>query len=230
MFRLRALAIGGFVMTILPAQAAAATIVFTDDASFQAALSGSQSILNFDSYPLGNITGNEFIGQGLSFVPRATGLPGQMEVAPPAFFSTTRYLNIGERPFVCCDGQDDALTVNVHGNWRALGFSFIDGFIPSLGESITFYGDTANVLYMRSPGAGAVTFIGIIADENIRRVFIDEAPEDSDDVGYDNFTLGNEAVGAAVPEPSTLVLVGVGAGALLRKTRRGRSSPRGAAR
>src|SRR5690349_4985802 len=80
-------------------RAAAATTVFTDSSAFNAALSGAQSTLNFDSAALGSIAGNEFASQGFIFASPA-GLA--LEVAPPASFAATNYLNIGERPFQCC--------------------------------------------------------------------------------------------------------------------------------
>ncbi|NWF84919.1 MAG: PEP-CTERM sorting domain-containing protein, partial [Bryobacteraceae bacterium] len=70
------------------------------------------------------------------------------------------------------------------------------------GESITFLGDSGVLaVYPSIPG-----FIGIVSDaEFVRRIVINELREDSDDVGYDDFTLGNP-----IPEPSTFGLLATG--------------------
>jgi hypothetical protein len=180
-------------------RAGAATTVFTDPAAFAAALSGPQTTLNFDSAPLGGITGSEFAAQGFTFSSPA-GLA--MEVAPPSSFAVSNYLNVGERPFQCCsDNNNDSLDITITGDWSALAFSFIDGAVPgNASESITFYGNSGNVLYTRAPGDSATSFIGIVSDQPIRRALVIEAANDGDDMGYDNFVLGN-AVLSAVPEP-----------------------------
>ena len=178
-------------------RAAAATTVFTDATAFAAALSGTQSTLNFDSAAVGGISGSEFSSQGFVFASPA-GLA--LEVAPPSGFAPSNYLNIGERPFQGgIDNNNDSLDITIVGDWSAAAFSFIDGAVPAnASESITFYGNGGNVLYTRT--SGAVSFIGIVTDQPIRRALVSEAANDGDDLGYDNFVLGNPVL-SAVPEP-----------------------------
>jgi hypothetical protein len=186
---------------------AQAISVFTDEASFIAALSGPQSLLDFNSAPLASITGNEFSAQGFLF---SSPVAGSLEVAPPDFFSSSRYLNVGERPMVCCDGDNDSLNVTIVGNWRAVGFSFVDGFVPSGSESIAFLDTLGNTIYSRSSSDGAVGFIGLLADTAIGSIVITEAPNDVDDIGYDNFRLGNAVPISSVPDSgSTLALLSI---------------------
>lgn len=197
------------VLTAAIPQATDAALVFTNEASFISALSGTQVLLDFQTAAFGPINGSEFAAQGFIFDSPVNGPAGQLSIV------TGAYLNIGRQPFAPeDDGNNDSLEVTMIGDWRALGFRFFDGLVPGNGESVTFYGDNDVILYSRSPLDGAVDYIGIIADSPIRRVSIVEAAGDFDDIGYDNFRL------ASVPEASTVLLGVLGAAGLLLNRRR----------
>lgn len=87
------------VLLVMADRASAGTVtVYPNEASFLAAMTGA-TLLGFNSFPVQQ--------------------PGQLEIAPPAFFSSTNNLNIGERPFVCGDGWGDTLDVTIVGNYQA---------------------------------------------------------------------------------------------------------------
>lgn len=71
------------------------------------------------------------------------------------------------------------------------------------------------MLYTRTPADGATSFIGLVTDQPIRRALVIEAANDSDDLGYDNFVLGNQVL-SAVPEPASATLL---LGSLARRRR-----------
>ncbi|MBI2486546.1 MAG: hypothetical protein HYW01_06240 [Deltaproteobacteria bacterium] len=188
-------------------------IIFTDEVSFVSALSGPQSVVDFNSSSTGPISGNEFTAQGFIFDSPLASPLGQLEIAPPSFFASSNYLNIDRRPFAPGDdGNEDDLEITIVGNWQAVGFRIIDGDNLS-GESVTVFDQSGGVIHMTT--SGPTSFFGIITDVPIGRVFVDEAAFDSDDVGYDNFRLGNavndadgDAAGcplACVPPPSYMV-------------------------
>jgi hypothetical protein len=193
--------------------AMAITTVYTNEAAFIAAIAGrTQSVIDFESSPQGDIDGTEFSAQGMTFSSPLAGEPGQLEVAPPDSFAATQYLNVGERPFVCCDGDNDSLFVDIVGNWYAAGFGVVDSLVPGTAESIRFLGNSSNLLYLRTSADEAVPYLGIVTDEPIRRIVIVEAADDGDDVGYDNFRL-------AVPEPGAIWLAAVAAGFVIVRCR-----------
>ena len=219
--RIRIILIGiGLAFLLGHVPASAAPVIYTSEMDFASALSGSQSSVDFEGSSLGPIAGNEFSGQGFIFQSPLSGLRGQLEIAPPptsapSFYPTTaplfyssNYLNIGERPFWSGDGTEDSLDILIQGSWKAVGFLIVDSSIPYWSnESITVYDQSGNIIYTRLQSDGAVNYFGIIADVPIGRISISEAFGDGDDVGYDNFRLGNQE-GVHTPEPATLILVG----------------------
>ena len=186
--------------------ASAAPVVYTDETSFITALSGSQSLVDFNSSSQGPIVGNEFSLQGFIFDSPLAFPLGNLEIAPADFFASSNYLNIDERPFVSGDGDEDDLDIFIQGSWMAVGFRIVDSSIPQLGESITVYDTLNNNIYTRT--TDAIDYFGIIADVPIGKISINEL-SDGDDVGYDDFRLGNQA-STIVPEPATMLLLGLG--------------------
>ena len=205
--------VAGTTLLLAATQASAIPITFSNQANFLAALTTLGPLVDFEDKTVGqNLTGNEYaISAGITFTALATPPPfngiGQLNIGGPAFYSASKFLNIDELPFVCCDGQNDSIDIFILGAWKAFGVQFIDGSIPSFGESIFVYDTNGNVI--TSITTGASTYFGIIADVNIGRVTINEAENDSDDVGYDNIRLGNPGPSRSVPEPTTLALMGL---------------------
>jgi len=179
--------------------APAAVTIYTSETCFTNALTEGQSLADFDSSPIGPITGTEFASSGFTFHSPLSPPLGQLAVAPADWFAPTPYLNIDERPYVNGDGDEDRLEVTISGDWRAFGFRLIDGQMPQPGEAIILFGNPSNVLCLIEPPMPPATYIGVVAGEPIRRVSIIEARNDGDDVGYDDFRLGNPAT---LPPPS----------------------------
>ena len=203
------------LVLLLPSPSLGGIIIYTDPTAFQSAIAGGL-VLDFDSVDTSGgrvpIGGSEF--PPFSFSSPLAGDPGKLWNEPLGFFYSSNFLSTGERPFDCCDANQDDLAVTITGNWRAFGMETVDngGGSP---ESITFIGDLG-VLHVHSE---IPSFIGIVTDSDfIRQVVIDELADDSDDVGYDNFTVGNPV---PVPEPASLLLFSTGLVGLnaLRKRR-----------
>jgi hypothetical protein len=174
--------------------ASAAVLVFASKDAFAYVLTNStQSKVDFDEYPEGPIAGTEFTNAGFLFTSPLPLPRGQLEVAPADFFWGSKYLNIGRRPYAPGDdGADDSLDVGIIGNWTAAALEFVDTSFPGNAVmTVTFFGNSSNILYTVSAANRNFSFIGIVADEPIRRIYIDEPANDGDDVGYDNFWIGN---------------------------------------
>jgi hypothetical protein len=194
-------------LLLVNVNASSALQIFTNETDFVNALSGPQSLVNFNSSSTGNINGNEFSAQGFIFDSPLNPPLGQLSIVN--YSSSSNYLNIDRYPFASGeDGNEDDLDIFIQGSWKALGFRIFDGEIPQSNESITVYDQSNNVIYTRLPSDGAVTYFGIIADVPIGKVSINERAYDGDDVGYDDFRLGNQ--GAPIPEPATMLLIGSG--------------------
>jgi hypothetical protein len=150
------------------------------------------------------LTGNEFASLGFLFSSPITPPDGQLYVEPPPvgpspIFTDSNYLSIGIQPYGGPNITEDDLTVDIIGNYLAFAIRFIDNTgtlgSPGQSESITVYGDSG-IIYVH-PNI-PFDFFGIRTDQPIRRIVIDELPDDNDDVGFDDLALG-----ADVPEPGT---------------------------
>lgn len=194
-----------FLLVLLNSTASTAYIIYTNEAAFVAALSGPQSLVDFNSSPIGNINGNEFSAQGFIFDSPLSPPLGQLNIAN--YYASSNYLNIDRWPGAPGDdGNEDDLDVFIQGSWKAVGFRILDGSIPANGESITVYDTLNSIIYTRT--TDPVSYFGIIADVPIGKISINELRGDVDDVGYDDFRLGNQ--GAPIPEPATMLLIGSG--------------------
>ena len=209
----------GAMAFLAAGQVSAAVLTYSTEAAFLAATSGGV-LLDFNGSPVQPITGNEFAGSGFIFSPDpalGNSPDARMEIAPPAFFSSSNYLNIGNRPFVCCDSTNDSLNIQIVGNWRAFSLRFVDSQVPGPGEFIDVFDQSNNlILHYTGPansmpdpgnGYGGDSFFGMSADVNIGRVFVREGSFDGDDVGFDDFRLRNAG---QAPEPASLALIAFG--------------------
>ena len=189
------------VLGSLALRYAQAVDVYTSQTSLLAAANGT--IYDLNTEPVGALSNPWNYGP---FRFTATGSPFTLEIAPPDFFWDSRYLNSGERPFQNGDGDDDSLDIRILvPGFRAFGFAFVDGELCQSQESITFYDVSDNVIYQRTPNDPQSNYLGIVASVDIRRISIIEGTNDGDDVGYDDFFVGNP-----VPEPATLGVLGFG--------------------
>jgi hypothetical protein len=190
--------------------------VFAEKSAFAYALSNApQSLLDFNDHPEGPITGTEFTKYGFVFRSPLNPPLGQLEIAPPASFSRSRYLNIDRYPGAPGDdGNDDSMIVEIVGDWTAVALEFIDADIPGSADvSLTFYGNSSNVIYSVTASNRNFTFVGIIAEEPIRTIVSTQAAWDGDDTAYDNFWLGKPA--HVIIDPPSLSISGSPTGVLL---------------
>ncbi|MCX7867538.1 MAG: hypothetical protein N2438_10490 [Limisphaera sp.] len=211
------LVIGFLAIPSTRLQVQATVRVFADKNAFAYALGEApQARVTFDDLPEGPISGTEFTNAGFVFSSPLPPPAGQLEVAPADFFWSSPYLNIGKRPYAAGDdGENDSLNIDILGEWTAAALEFVDAWFPGNAvTTITFYGRSSNVLYTVSAQNRNLSFIGIIADEPIQWIRINEAANDADDVGYDNFWLGNPAP-VAVDAPA-LGIATVPEGVILR--------------
>lgn len=222
---MRSVILLGALLCVFVSFAFAGTTVYGSPAAFQAATSGNV-LLDFNAAPLGPIIGNEFTANGFVF----TAPGGPLSIGAPDFFSSSNYLNVGEVPYHCCDGDFDTIEVQIVGNYQAFAVRFVDSFLPSgAGEYIDVFDQSNNLLLhytgpyfqMNDPVNNFFfdSFFGVVADMNVGRIVIYENANDVDDVGYDDFQLAN--VRGQVPEPGSMLLFGSGllalAGVLRRK-------------
>jgi hypothetical protein len=191
--------------------------VFANKDAFALAISNApRSSLDFEGFPQGPVSGTEFTNYGFVFRSPLEPPAGQLEVAPGEGFWPDQYLNVGKRPYASGDdGSNDSLDILVLGDWTALALEFVDTFFPGNGQTtVTFYGNASNVLVSTTSQNRNLAFLGVIADEPIRRVYVDEPADDGDDIGYDNFLLANPPP-LAITRP-TLAITNSPAGVVLR--------------
>ena len=193
MKRIIFLSLSLLVLLFITIPASTKFVVYTDEESFVSALSGPQSLVNFDDVAPGPVRGNKFSAKGFIFRSPLRSPLGKLEVAPATGFYSSQYLSIDRKPFDPGeDGNDDSLNVYIKGNWYAVGFRIVDSMIPISGEFIEVYDKKNNIIYTRQSTEGAVAYFGIISDVPIGKICIKENAYDEDDAGYDDFRLGNK--------------------------------------
>ena len=184
--------------------ALSAPIIFTDEAAFLGALSDFTTI-DFEEFGPGAdhipLTGDEYAALGLTFSSPLADPLGKLFVES-GFYHTSNLLSIDEEPFTCCDGWNDSIDFHISVAAHAFGVRMVDLGGAGSGESITVH-DGAGEIYFQ----GSIpSYFGILSDTALTEVYIQEAGEDGDDVGYDDIVLGN----ISVPEPASLLLLASG--------------------
>lgn len=104
---------------------------------------------------------------------------GQSGIAPGEGFRPSQHLNIGKRPYASGDdGSNDSLEVQVLADWTAMAVDFVDIFSGDALTTVTFYGNSSNVICSTTDQNRKLTFLGVISEEPIQHVFIDEPGDD----------------------------------------------------
>lgn len=216
------LGVTAFAITLMGAQNSWAAQFFSDESSFVNALNSTlpSSLVNFENVPTGNIlSGTEFQNQGLLFSTLDSS-QGALSIVGSKFYHNSKFLNIGSEPFTSgFDSNWDSLAVTVLGDYRAFGVQIVDSSFPGNAESVQVFGKSNNLLFTLAPPATPTSYFGFVADEAIGRVVFNEAIGDTDDVGYDNFLLGNGTAPRSVPESTSVfgLLMSLGFFGLLQK-------------
>lgn len=181
--------------------------VFTTLASFQAALGGAPTFTqDFEGFA---------DGTNLFGVPILPGVTASTNGSTLEVFNS---VSIGNTMFgFPRTGSEFYYDVFLGTPYNAIAFD-IQAFDPATGDGRldVIFADASSTFFSIGPGATETTpvFFGIIAGGAIASLRWNEPPELSGDcceeTGLDNFVVGT----ATVPEPSTLLLLALGLGAL----------------
>lgn len=205
------------------ASSAQAAVVFsTSQGAFLAANSGL-TLETFESANVAAGTDTAVAGPISSATNNAAFAPGDLAAG---FVLTTTdggvYVgrDIGGNPGAVVSSNLFAENMNIGFGpaVTAIGIDLLQWFGNDGGWALEIY-DTADTL-LGSFATAAGSFVGITSDVAIGRLFLNKP--DSGAV-IDNLRFGSK--GASVPEPSTLLLVGL-AGLALRTASRGRATPK----
>lgn len=104
-------------------------------------------------------------------------------------------LSVGEFPFPdeVTDDNDDDLTVTINPASPAVGFTIVDNGGSGPDEWVRFLDIDGDVVHETGIGGGFApfrSFFGIVShDRPIARIEITEAPNDGDDIDYDDFII-----------------------------------------
>lgn len=175
--------------------AEAQTITFSNEAAFTTAVSNT-TLIEFEDRgtPTGRMTftGNEYTGLGITFA-SPNGQPLWIDPPPTSNWTwPSYYLSPGNTPFMCCDSNEDSLTLTFSPAVKAVGWTFLDMPNPNA-VTIRVYDGSNNLIHETSNGTGLIVgagnsvFWGIVSVTSIARVEITDMAYNGDDVAYDNF-------------------------------------------
>ena len=196
-----------FAVAIPLALADTAATVYTNPTDFETATQelGVPTVIDFeeiDASPINNtfqgreeFDGNLYTGQGVTFSnPNSYPLyisPGGL------FWNASNSLSVGRFPFDPYKpnifNEDDDLIITLDPPCVAVGFTFVDNGTRLTDEFVQFIDSKGNVVEQvgfPSDFTSYRAFVGIVSlDHPIATINIVEAPNDGDDVNYDDFTF-----------------------------------------
>lgn len=212
---IRALAVAALALASAAAQAATPFIT-TSRSDFLAALGGAATqTQDFESFADGtNLLGVQIL-PGVTLSTNLDSLKVFQGSGDKEAFATSR------------DKPEAEYTVNVGGNYKAIGFD-IDAFNPATPGPgfISFYFADGDVTYVDIPvlptnaTENDPIFYGVVSDVAVNRIVWSEGPEIGGINCCEETALDNFVVATAVPEPATWWLLGAGTAAALRLSRR----------
>ncbi len=209
-------------------QALAVPTLYTDPTAFSSAISGmgTPTVINFediDASPVNNtfsgrtsFNGAYYAGQGVTFS-NPNGYP--MYIAPGGlFWDASNSLSVARFPYDPYQpstwNDDDDLVVDLNPGFEVVGFTLVDNNSRGTDEFVQFLDSGGGVIAqvgLPADYAPYRAFIGIVSvGTPVATINIVEAPNDGDDVAYDDFILVPGAT--VIPVPAALVLGAIGAG------------------
>ncbi len=223
------------VLVAFAGGAHAATVFYTDQAAWEAAVGGSFELFLTESVQIGQAnevssapSSNTFgLGPSLTFEASQTGLSLDFDVealqiqgiAADGFtwnddeghaIFRTGALSPGDID----NGEDDDV------EWEFLGGAPVHGFAFELldnntttGESFSVFGPSGLLGSFTPPGTAGAQFVGVVSDQELVRASFDEDTT-GDDIAIRDFRF------SSVPEPSTVALLGLGLLGIAVKGRR----------
>ncbi len=209
-------------------QALAVPTLYTNPTAFSSAISGmgTPTVINFEdidaspaTYTFSDHTpfnGAYYAGQGVTFSNPNGYL---MYIAPGDLtWNASNSLSVARFPFdtyyPSTWNDDDDLVVALKPGFEAAGLTLVDNNSRGADEFVQFLDSGGGVIAQAGLPANYDTyraFIGIVSvGTPVATINIVEAPNDGDDVAYDDFILVPGAT--VIPVPGALVLGAIGAG------------------
>jgi len=178
---------------------------FTNPVDFQAAISNMGTLVRIDfedadASPFNNtvkgrepIDGHRYADQGITF---STPDEQPLYIAPGGLdWNASHSLSVGQFPFDtnAHDETNDSLLVTITPPAIAVGLTLIDNVTYQKDEFVEFrdvYGAVVKQIALPQDYTSFRAFVGIVSvGHPIATINIAEAPNDSDDINYDDFVL-----------------------------------------
>ncbi len=192
--------------------ASAATVFYTNQAAWNAAVSGPSVVENYESYGWSNPGGDQLVNNGSITLGGITySFPDQLFGVGPNLNYSASYL-LGNS-YLEWQTSPNQMLISWTNPVTAGAFNF-GGFYGNAGINLSVTlgnGDAATGTTQQN----AFSFFGIITDTPFNTMTLNA---DQNYIVFDNLTYATGA--PAVPEPSTLALIGVGIAGLVISRRR----------
>ena len=202
--------------TALASPAAAQT--FTAKSLFLAAVGTPDYTETFESVPVPkDVAVSSFTQAGISYTGLA-GRPTNVWVASPGYNNFGAGLNPTASSVLTANGNEDFL-INLFAGKGAIGFDILNNGLGSVTTS--FFNGATLLATIVGSGAAGMSYAGYVAAPGVKVTTVRYTATGGGtlNTGIDNLSVVDVPVTAS-PEPSTLPLLALGAGALLFVRRR----------
>ncbi|WP_447971365.1 PEP-CTERM sorting domain-containing protein [Nitrospira sp. M1] len=198
----------------------AASVGFTDRIAFQSALSGPETVVNFDNVSAGTEIQEGVPFQGMTFTSNVDNVLGRSGLIVSAEFFTTsplNYLGVNDQ-FSNEFLFGDELNVNFQNPVQAVGLSIIGSPMATQANDFLLTAGGGSVFNAGTPeetliDGGEVFFLGLISDQTFNSAQLISFGDQLDtSLGFniDDISTVTPSNAAPVPEPSAALLLGTG--------------------